>query len=141
MKLSEAELYNLVLKVNKAFYERVYKDEWMSQIFRGVGQDHIEHQQTDFMVAAFGGPDRFFGKIPKDAHPHIYVDEEMWNLREKFLLEALEEVQAPAWMRDKWVKIDNSFKAKIMKNSVADCQKRYFSDEIINIPKPIKRAG
>ncbi|MFZ3229700.1 MAG: group 1 truncated hemoglobin [Pseudobdellovibrio sp.] len=139
MNLSDAELYNIVLKINQGFYDRVYKDPWLSQVFRKVEQKNIESQQTDFMVGALGGPEVYRGRSPKDAHPHIFVNEEMWLLREKFLVEAFVELKIPEWLREKWLRIDNAFKAKILKKSFEDCQKRYFSDEIIYEPSGLKQ--
>lgn len=138
-ELNDRQLYDLVLKVNKAFYDRVYKDPWMSQVFGVVEQKFIELQQTDFIVGALGGPKRYSGRAPQDAHPHIFVDQEMWDLRERFLVEALEEVKAPDWLRERWIKIDNAFKKAILKNSVADCKKRFTTDEIIHVPNPNPR--
>lgn len=141
MQLSDTELYNLVLKVNKAFYERVYKDPWMSKVFAVVDQKFIESQQTDFIVGAMGGPKKYSGRAPQDAHPHIFVDEDMWNLREKFLVDALAEVQAPDWLREKWIRIDNAFKKAIIKNSIHDCKGRYNTEEIIYFPSTQKKSA
>lgn len=81
--MEHVELRALIASVNKEFYDRIYKDPWLSQVFRGVAQEHIERQQTDFMVGAFGGPRQYAGRSPADAHPHIFIDEEMWELRER----------------------------------------------------------
>lgn len=142
MELSDQELYDWIFKVNSLFYDKVYDDEWFKAVFRNIGKEIIIRQQTDFIVGAFGGPKRFSGKLPQDAHPHIFVDEEMWQVREQFLIAACKELNAPEGMLDKWLKIDNAFKKAIIKNSEADCKKRYFSDEIIIEKKPLnKKAG
>ena len=141
MQISDTELYNLVLKVNQAFYDRVYKDPWMSKVFAVVDQKFIESQQTDFIVGAMGGPKKYSGRAPQDAHPHIFVDEDMWNLREKFLIEALNEVKAPEWIKERWIRIDNAFKKAILKNSIDDCKKRYATEEIIYYPSPNKKVA
>jgi hemoglobin len=141
MEISDAELHALVLRVNRAFYERVYRDEWLSLVFRSVPQKHIENQQTDFIVSALGGPRRYMGRAPRDAHPHIAVSEEMWNLRERLLREALEEVGAPQWLREKWMKIDGAFKPALLRRS-EDCKRRFTTDDIIDVPDPrFRRAG
>lgn len=141
-QISDDELYALVLRVNKAFYERVYHDEWLSLVFESIPQTHIELQQTDFIVGALGGPKRYNGRSPRDAHPHIAVDEAMWSLREQFLLEALVEARAPEWLREKWLKIDNAFKSGILRHA-DECKKRYFTDQLIIVPDPrrLRRAA
>ncbi len=136
MKLGDQELYDLVLNVNKAFYDQVYEHEWLKPVFKNIKQEIIETQQTDFIVGALGGPKRYGGRNPQDAHPHIYVDEDMWQLREDMLVKAFEKVNAPAWIRERWLKIDNAFKQAIIKKSPDECKKRYFTDEIIVVPNP-----
>lgn len=129
----------MIAAVNKAFYDRVYKDPWLTQVFRGVPQEHIERQQTDFMVGAFGGPRAYAGRSPADAHPHIYIDEEMWQLRERLLIEAFQETRFPEDMQKKWLRIDEAFKQAICKKSMDDCKGRFATDEIIAVPNPAGR--
>lgn len=132
-----------IARVNKAFYDRVFDDPWLGQMFQGVRREHLENQQTDFILGAVGGPKRYYGKSPADAHPHIFVNEEIWAAREKYLREAFVETGFPEEYRERWLKIDEAFKHAIIKKSVADCTKRYTTDEIVYLPKPptIKRAG
>lgn len=134
-------LHELLKKVNKAFYDRIYKDPWLKDVFRDVPQEKIEAQQSDFMLGALGGPEVYAGRNPRDAHPHIFVDEEMWALREKYLVEALNEVGAPADLKEKWLKIDNAFKKSILKRSPADCKGRFVTDDLIIIPNPNKKKA
>ena len=128
-----------IFAVNQAFYERVYKDPWLSKVFRGVEKDHIARQQTDFMLGAYGGPKNYAGRSPQDAHPHIFIDEEMWQLREKYLKEAFEESGFPVDLRARWLKIDEAFKRAILKRDISDCSPRFFTDEIIVEPNPARR--
>lgn len=125
-----------IAAVNKAFYDRVYRDPWLSKVFAVVRQEHIESQQTDFMLGAYGGPKNYSGRSPSDAHPHIFVDEEMWQLREKFLKEAFAETNFPEELQARWIKIDEAFKRAIVKGSFEDCKKRFTMDEIIYYPGP-----
>ncbi len=130
-----------ILKVNLAFYDRIYKDPWMAKVFRNVTQEFISNQQTDFMLGAFGGPKIYSGRSPQDAHPHIFIDQEMWDIREKYLKEAFEETKFPIELAEKWLRIDEAFKRSILKNSVSDCQKRWAMDEIIHEPNPNKKKS
>ncbi|HND84295.1 MAG TPA: group 1 truncated hemoglobin [Pseudobdellovibrionaceae bacterium] len=125
-----------ILKVNKVFYDKVFKDPWLMLVFKDVKQDIIERQQTDFMIGAFGGPKVYSGRNPKDAHMHIFVNEEMWQLREKYLREAFEETRFPKDLADKWLRIDEAFKKTIMKSSLSECEKRFATDEIVFYPHP-----
>lgn len=134
MKIDDDQLYRLIFKINQVFYEYIYKDPWLKEVFAVVDQKLITLQQTDFMVGALGGPKRYSGRNPKHAHPHIFVDEEMWALREKYLKQAFQEAEAPLELREKWLDVDEAFKAAIIKKDISDCQKRYFSDAIIYHP-------
>lgn len=127
--------------VTKEFYERVYKDEWLKHVFASIPQDFITSQQVDFMIGAFGGQQKFSGRSPKDAHPHIFVDEEMWNRREQILRDAMVFVGCPQEISDKWFKIDNAFKKFIVMKSPTECQRRYGGDEFIIVPNPSKKAA
>lgn len=138
MKLPDHELQNIIVKVNDVFYDKVYEDQWLKVVFETVDIDFIKEQQSHFILAAFGGPSKYSGRSPKDAHPQIFIQEEMWDLREKYLMEAFQETNAPEWMRDRWIGIDNSFKAAILKGSPSECFGRYKSDVIVNVANPAK---
>jgi len=141
LNYSDDELFRLINLATTEFYELVYKDFWFKEIFKVIDQKVITSQQTDFMVQAFGGPKRYGGRSVIDAHPHIFIDEEIWQKREELLKMAFDKVQTPADIREKWLKIDEAFKKALMKSSVSDCQKRYATDEIIFVPNPFKKAA
>lgn len=128
---------DIVAKVNVVFYEKVFADPWLSRYFEGVPEDHIRQQQTDFIVAAIGGPKRYFGKAVRDTHGHIFITNEVFDLRQRFLREALDEVGAPQILKDKWLKIDEGFRRGMVKASIDDCKKRYNTDWIRDFPKPV----
>lgn len=141
MDPKSSEFYDHVLKVNHDFYEQIYKDEWFKQVFVNVAQEVITTQQTDFIVQVFGGPANYCGRMPGDAHPHLYIDEYMWELREKYLMVAFEKNNTPQSIRDKWLKIDNSFKSRILKKSIDDVKPRFTTDEPVIILRDKKEAA
>ncbi len=137
IEMTDEELYNWVFKIADTFYDLVYKDVWFKKIFRNIEQDSITAQQTDFMVQNMGGPKRFSGRDAKDAHPQIWIDENIWNYREDLLKKAFKEVNAPAEICELWLKIDNAFKLSIInKGGVEECVGRFKTDEIIYEPMP-----
>lgn len=81
------------------------------------------------------------GRSPTDAHPHLFVDEWMWQQREIFLRQAFVEARLPEEMQAKWIRIDEAFKNAIVKHSVTDCTKRYATDTIIAPPDPAMRKA
>lgn len=132
---SDQELYDIIWTVNNEFYDLVYQDEWFKHIFVVIDQKIITQQQTDFMVQSMGGPKRYGGRSPEDAHPHIYIDEEIWEHREALLKKAFIKRNAPEDIISRWLKIDEAFKKSMIKSSVHQCKKRYQTDEIIYVPK------
>lgn len=138
MKLMpDHELITWTKKISQRFYEVVYEDPWFSKIFRNIDQDIITSQQADFMIGALGGPKKFGGRMPKDAHPHIWIDEHIWNYREELLVKVFYELEVPANMQERWLAIDHAFKKSILNTGdVSECEGRYKTDEIIFEPMP-----
>lgn len=131
------ELYQHILKISTEFYELIYKDPWFKLIFRNIDQEIITSQQTDFMVQSMGGPKKFCGRLPKDAHPHIWADENIWEYREHLLQQAFKNINAPKDIQNLWLRIDTAFKNVILnKAGPEECEKRYTNDEIIYEPIP-----
>lgn len=93
------------------------------------------------MVGALGGPRTYSGRSPSDAHPHIYVDEDMWQQRERFLREAFAETKLPEELSVKWLRIDEAFKTVILKRSLTECTPRYTLDEIIYVENPNRKKA
>ena len=40
--------FEILKKITKSFYDKVYADPWMGLYFKEVKQEHIENQQVDF---------------------------------------------------------------------------------------------
>lgn len=128
-------------RVHKIFYDFIYQHPWIGQYFQCIPQDTIEAQQTDFMMAAMGGPQVFQGKLPIPAHKHMNITDELFDLRQSLLKQALDEVVVSSELATKWLKIDAAFRMGIVKESLADCEKRYATDNILNFPNPIKKVA
>lgn len=125
-----------LIKINQIFYDKVYQHPWLKLYFQAVPQAHIENQQVDFMEKVLGGENRFAGKSPPAAHKHIFITEELFELRQQLLKEAFVEANASLELVDKWLMLDESFKRIIVKSAVGECQPRYNSDPILDFPKP-----
>jgi truncated hemoglobin YjbI len=132
-------LEHWVRAITEEFYELVYRDEWLKLVFT-IDQKTITAQQIDFMVVVLGGEKRYTGKGPADAHPHIFVDEEMWERRKALLVEAMRKVGSPEDLNARWPKIDNAFKLHIVMTDPAECKKRFFSDDLVVVPNPSEKS-
>ena len=69
------------------------------------------------MTSALGGGNVYLGKLPVPAHKHMYITEELFDLRQQYLEEALNESNATQALKDKWNKIDEAFRNKLVKKS------------------------
>jgi hemoglobin len=125
-----------VLQITSAFYDKIYADPWLSQFFEGIPRDHIESQQVDFMQAALGGHNQYGGKTPPSGHKHINITESVFSARQSFLTQAFKEVNADQRMIDMWLKVEQTFKRRVVKDSIEDCEMRYSSEGIRDFPKP-----
>lgn len=132
----------LLEKAMKIFYDNVYEHPWLGLYFQDIDQDTIEAQQVDFMIGAFGGPKSVYsGRLPVEAHQNMFVTEELFDLREQMLKEALIEIEAPQELIDRWMKIDQAFKAAIVKKKLTDCKKTFVTDEIVGFEKDGKKVA
>ena len=126
---------SLVL-INKVFYDKIYKHPWMKQFFENIPQHLIEAQQVDFMQKVLGGENIFMGRTPPKAHMHIMINEEIFQVRKQLLQQAFAETNAKPELIQKWLALDDSFKRVLFKDSVAKCQRRFNSDDILDFPNP-----
>ena len=123
-------------RVHKVFYDKLYEHPWLKQFFSHVEQKTIENQQTDFMVSNMGGGKIYSGALPKNGHKHMFVTDEMFDLRAEILKESLAECGVPEDLAERWLRIDGAFRKSIVKKDPSQCEKRYFTDEIQIFPKP-----
>lgn len=128
-------------KVHKIFYDKVYADSWIGLYFNGIDQQVIETQQSDFMSQAMGGPAIYCGKLPVPAHRHMFISEELFNLRTALLIESLNETNVSKEHQEQWLKIDQAFNKAIVKKDISECSLRFNTDEIINYPNPLKKIA
>jgi len=123
-------------RVHKLFYDKLYEHPWLKHFFRDVDQKLIEDQQTDFMTSNMGGGKIYSGGFPKPAHKHMYITEELFDLRHRVLEECIREAGVADDLAQRWLKIDRAFKQSIVKTDSSECEKRFTTDELLIVPKP-----
>ena len=125
-----------LVKINKIFYDKIYQHPWLKQYFSAIPQDRIEHQQVHFMQRVLGGPNTYMGKTPPMAHRHMFISEELFQLRQELLVASFDEANAHPALREKWLALDEVFKKNIVKASPADCIPRLSTEGVLNYPNP-----
>ena len=124
-------------QVHKIFYDKIYAHPWLKQFFAGHNQQAIENRQTAFMGEKMGGPLEYWGKHPKMAHRHMYITQELFDLRQQLLRESLLEAQVPPDLIPRWLKIDAAFKPVIVKDSIESFYHWTWKyEKRIIVPKP-----
>ncbi|MFT6363964.1 MAG: hemoglobin, partial [Planctomycetota bacterium] len=123
-------------RVHKLLYDRLFSHPWLGAFFAEVEQDFIESQQTDFMSSVSGGPKSYVGQPPLPSHVHMFLNEEIFELRHKMLDVSIREAGVPEEAREAWLKLDRSFVAAVVKKSVGDCKQRYSFEGIVAVAKP-----
>lgn len=131
----------VLVKYSKVFYDKVYADEWIGQYFQGIDQEFIEAQQVDFLQGALGGTQVYSGSLPIPAHKHMFIPEELFDLRQTMVEESLKEVGASVEISERILKIDEAFRKGLVKEKPGDCEKRYTTDQILNFSKPLKKIA
>lgn len=129
----------VIQKVTKIFYDKVYAHPWIGKYFALIPQEHIENQQTDFMQGAFRGPKVYSGRMPVDAHVHMVIDHDLFDLRNELLKEAMVEVGLNEEMQNLWLRIDEAFRNVLVKEA-KDAKGRYKTDPILNFKKDGRAA-
>ncbi|EQC44713.1 group 1 truncated hemoglobin [Bacteriovorax sp. Seq25_V] len=125
----------MLIKISKIFYDKIYEHPWIGLYFKDISQDVIESQQVDFMTGALGGDQIYLGKLPIPAHKHMFITNELFDLRQSLLSEALSEAGASEELKTKWLKIDEAFKSRLVKKDISECEKRFNTDEILAFDK------
>lgn len=124
-------------KVHKIFYDKAYEHDWLKHFFVGHNQQAIENRQTGFMAIKMGGKVTYMGKEPKAAHEHMFITQELLDVRTALLREALEEANVAEDLIKRWLKIDNAFGQQITKDSTESFYKITWPyKKHIVIPKP-----
>jgi len=130
--------YLTIEKVHKIFYDKVFSHDWLKQYFVNQDQSLIEKQQTNFMAEKMGGPKNYVGKLPRQTHIHMYITEELFNLRHELLKNSLEEAKVPRDLIERWLRIDYAFKRLIVDESLETFHASYTFKRRIIVPNPSK---
>ncbi len=111
----------MVRRVHLVFYDAVFDDPWIGQFFFGKPKSLLVDKQTEFMVSAFGGPHRYQGATPAVVHMHMFITDELSDLRERFLRRAILSQGLSEEIADRWLAVDRLFRPAVVKRSIEDC--------------------
>ena len=125
-----------VERVHRRFYDTIFEDAWLGRFFFGKSEDALVKKQTDFMVACFGGINDYRGEPPGIAHMHMLITDEMLDLRETMLRDAILAEGLSPEIADRWIAVDATFRSAIVKRDAGQCITRCMGQVPIVVPKP-----
>ena len=134
--LSEIGGADIVFKVHQNFYDVMFNEPWLETFFLGKSKEALIKKQTQFMVAAFNGPNNYKGDTPAFVHMHMYITDEMADLRERILKASILAEGLSESIAEKWLTIDHSFRAAIVKKSIDECVLKCQGQVPITAKKP-----
>lgn len=123
-------------RVHRLLYDKLFVHPWLGGFFAHTKREVVESQQTDFWAGLMGGPKVYGGRSPRDAHVHMFMPEEVFDIRHTLLSEALIEAGVARDLREKWLTLDANFKKALVNQSADECTGRYRSEPIIIVPRP-----
>jgi len=126
-----------VYRVHERFYEVMFNHPWLGQFFFGKSEEVLIAKQTQFMVAAFNGPNNYTGDTPAFVHMHMFITEDMADLREQILRQAILEEGLSESIADRWLKVDQSFRPAIVKKSIDECVLKCVGQVPVTATKPL----
>ena len=128
--------YPCLQRVHQLLYSKLFAHPWLKGFFINTKREVVESQQNDFWASLMGGPSRYGGRSPRDAHVHMYLPAEVFALRHELLGEALKEAGVAPELREKWLSLDAGFERAIVNKSPDECRGRYRTEKVIIVPRP-----
>jgi len=110
-----------ITRIHQRFYDRVFDDNWIGQFFLGKHKPGLIRKQTEFMIAAFGGPNHYSGPPPALVHMHMFITEDIALYREALLRTCILEEGLSQSIANRWLAVDRSFWPSINKATLNDC--------------------
>lgn len=126
----------VVLRIHKRFYDTLFEEPWLGKFFRGKHESVLARKQTEFMVAAFGGENRYSGDTPAFMHMHMLITEEQLEVREILLRNAIRSEGLGEDIVERWINVDRAFWPGLIKQSEDECVMKCFGQYPVVARKP-----
>ncbi len=126
----------MVIKVHERFYDVMFDEPWLETFFLGKSKEALIKKQSQFMIAAFNGPNEYEGDTPAFVHMHMFITSEMIEIRERILKASILAEGLSETIAEKWLAVDHSFKTAIVKSSPNECVLKCKGQFPIEVEKP-----
>ncbi|MCH8862873.1 MAG: group 1 truncated hemoglobin [Proteobacteria bacterium] len=125
-----------VVRVHDILYTKLFAHPWLKAYFVNSTRSILQSQQDDFWTGLMGGPKRFGGRSPRDAHIHMYIPADAFAIRHELLGEAIDEAGVAPLFRDQWLALDDGFARAVTSKSIEDVVPRFKTDDVIIPARP-----
>jgi hemoglobin-like flavoprotein len=125
-----------ITPVHRRFYDWIFDDAWLGPFFYGKDKETLIRKQTEFMMSCFGGPNNFTGETPAIAHMHMFIDDEIFNLRQFHLHRCILEEGFSEEIAQRWIRVDESFRQAMVRSKPSECVMRCVGQMPIMVKKP-----
>lgn len=113
--------YEGMMAVHRRFYDVIFDDPWLEQFFYGKSKETLIRKQTEFMVSCLGNEGLYEGDTPAMIHMHMYITDEMFQLRQRMLRDAILAEGHDDIVAQRWLAVDGMFRKGIVKTDVSEC--------------------
>ena len=127
---------DVVLRIHQRFYDAIFEEPWLGQFFRGKHETTLARKQTEFMVAAFGGENRYSGDTPAFVHMHMLITSEQLEARAVLLRNAIRAEGLSEAIVERWINVDRGFWAGLVKQSEDECVMKCFGQYPVVAKRP-----
>jgi ferredoxin/truncated hemoglobin YjbI len=107
---------DLLGKILEDFYTRVFDDERLAPFFHGVTRQRAIEKQFLFMRRHFTGEKVYFGDRPRNAHHWMVISDELFDYRERIMVDCLRRHGLAEYLIERWRAFENSFRTDIVKD-------------------------
>lgn len=127
---------DVMLRVHQRFYDVIFDDPWLEQFFYGKNKPTLIRKQTEFMISCLDGQGLYEGETPAMIHMHMHITDEMFELRQQMLRDAILAEGLPAGIAERWLAVDGMFRQSVVKQHVSECVMKCQGQMPVTAAKP-----
>jgi len=106
----------LLWTILEDFYAEVFEDERLAPFFHGVTRRRAIEKQFLFMRQHFTGEKVYFGDRPRNAHHWMVISDELFDYRERLMVDCLRRHGLADHLIERWRAFENRFRPDIVKD-------------------------
>lgn len=107
-----------VRQILDAFYAKVFADERLAPYFQHTTAHHVAGKQYAFLYESMTGEDVYFGDNPYNAHHGMVISDELFDHRQRLMLQTLEEQGLTDGQIRRWTAFEEPYRGHMVKNKV-----------------------